>query len=112
MLSDELVPITLKIYEQINDFWKDNLSSKVISFPHVPVDVFEISAIAYEKMQIKFGYDRSTVGIYVKIEGEYIPLKRLNPDCQNFGFKAYIPKNLQYNFEVLDKTLKEILANA
>ena len=109
MLDSDLQEKVDELIKQIVNYWENNVSIiNIITHKGAPFDVFEISTILYNRFDVIFEYERSTIGIKIKVGKEYIGLSRLSKEPIIKGFKSYIPENMLHNFGVLDKTLKSI----
>ena len=60
----------------------------------------------YDTYELKLVYDRSTLGININVDGQFIGLSRLAKEPVYRGFDGCEPENLLHNFKILDKTLK------
>ena len=109
MLNNDLQEKVDELINQIVSYWENKVSIiKIITHEGAPFDIFEVSALLYNQFNVMFEYERSTIGIRIKIGDEYIGLSRLSKESVIKGFKSYIPENMLHNFGVLDKTLKSM----
>jgi len=96
-----------KLIEEIQGFWGKAVSDiRVVDLTDVPFDMFTLYIKLYGAYEVKLVYDRSTLGINIKINRQFIGLSRLANEPVYRGFDGYEPENLLHNFKVLDKTLK------
>lgn len=109
MLDNDLQEKVDELISQIVNYWGENVSIiNIITHKGAPFDIFEVSTILYNRFDVMFEYERSTIGIRIKVENEYIGLSRLSIEPVIKGFKSYTSENMLYNFGILDKTLKSM----
>ncbi len=109
MLDNNLQEKIDDLISQIVRYWGDNISIiNIITHQGAPFDIFEVSTIVYNRFDVMFEYERSTLGIRIKVGNEYIGLSRLSREPVIKGFKSYTTENMLNNFGVLDKTLKSM----
>jgi hypothetical protein len=109
MLSDSTVNNEASaLISKVKKFWNNAVSEiKVISMTDEPFDMFTLSMRMY-KNDVQMEYDRGTLSIKVKLQGQYIALSRLTKELVYRGFEGYKPDNMMHNFSVLDKVLQSI----
>jgi hypothetical protein len=94
---------------KIKEFWGDAVSEiRVTEVTDIPFNMFTMSMIFYGKHQVIMEYERSSVGIRLKIKEEFITLSKLTDEPIYRGLESYVPENLLHNFKVFDKILKNI----
>lgn len=107
MLDNDLQQKVDELTNQIVNYWGNNISIiNVITHKGAPFDIFDVSTILYNRFDVMFEYERSTLGIRIKVGNEYVGLSRLSKEPVIKGFKSYTPENMLNNFSILDKTLK------
>ena len=107
MLDNDMQKKVDELTNQIVSYWGNNISiTNVITHRGAPFDIFEISTILYNRFDVMFEYERSTLGIRIKVGNEYVGLSRLSKEPVIRGFKSYTPENMLNNFSILDRTIK------
>jgi hypothetical protein len=96
---------------KISEYWKDDVSDiKIIMAKDSPVRMFDLAMRFYGKHDVIMEYERSTLGISIKINEKLIALGQLTDEEIFRGLKSYTSENLFHNFNVLDRTLKRMCA--
>jgi hypothetical protein len=75
----------------------------------VPFCEFKWHMNIYNHFDVLLTYDRSILGIYVKIHEEYQSLRNLSTQEIIRGFKSCKQESLEHNFKALDDILKSML---
>ena len=98
-----------KLIKKIENFWNKEVSDiQITDLTNSPFDMFTLYIKLYGKYEVKL-YDRSTLGINLKVKDQFIGLSRLTKEPVFKGFDGYKSENLLSNFKVLDKTVKEVV---
>jgi hypothetical protein len=107
MLDNDLQEKIDGLINQIVSYWGNNVSIiNIITHKGAPFDIFEVSTLLYNRFDVMFEYERSTIGIGIKVANEYIGLSRLSKLPIYRGFDSYSSEsNILHNFQALDDVL-------
>ena len=106
MLSDEGKRGLGQVEDLIALVWGDGVQIEHKEILSAPFDLFELRAIIHDKYEVLISYDRSIVGVNIKIDGTYINLRNLTKRDLIKGFDSSTKEGMLYNFRVLEETLK------
>ena len=73
-----------------------------------PFTEFEWTMKLYDRFEVLITYDRSIIGINVKVNGDFINLRKLTSKEIKKGFDSSKQENIFYNFKLLDEVLKDM----
>lgn len=99
-----------QVIEKIKKFWNNNISNIEIKYiSDKPVAMFSFTMKVYDKYDVMVEYERSTLGYYIGIEGNFIGLSKLAAEPVLRGFDSYrTEEDILHNFKILDDTLKSM----
>jgi hypothetical protein len=107
MLDNEDRMNIKQIEETAKQIWDDEYKLGHIDVLDSPFGIFEMYLMIYN-FAILFTYDRSILGINIKIAGEYKNIRGLTKKEIKGGFDSCEPENLLYNFRILDEILRSM----
>lgn len=108
MLNDWEAIQHIKLLQDIAyKVWGDNCTFGEIIEVESMYPAFDLPVKLYGKYNVKLEYEASTVGIYILLSGRYVGLSRIISDVYK-GFKSMYPENLEHNFRLLDRVLKQM----
>ena len=108
-MSNSLQEEVNQLTNKIQTFWGDNVENiQLTEFTEEPFIMFTLVMKLYGNYDVMMEYERSTLGISVKNQGQYMILSKLSDTPIFRGLKSYIPENLLHNFKALDKVLKNL----
>lgn len=108
MLSKHGTKNLTLLKELINQFWGTNVRIINEEVINAPFDMFKMNIIIYDKFEILIEYDRSIIGISIKIDNNFINLRKLTDKETIKGFESSEKDSILYNFKILDDVLKSI----
>lgn len=92
----------------INQFWGNNVEIINEKIFDAPFDMFSVLIKVNGRFVVLMEYDRSVLDISIKTDDGFIWLTDLAQTDIMEGFESCKEETLLYNFDVLDKTIKEI----
>ena len=102
MIDNEGDENVVKIKEAGNYIWGEQFQIKELKDFNMPFCMFELYVNIYNKYDILLTYDRSIIGINIKIEGEYKNIRKLTNKEIKKGFDSNKYENIIYNFKILE----------
>lgn len=107
MLDNEDRMNIKQIEETAKQIWGDEYKFGHIDVINSPFGIFEMYLIIYN-FDILFTYDRSILGISIKVAGDYKNIRAFTKKEIKGGFDSCKPENLIYNFRILDEILRSM----
>ena len=106
MLDNEGKDNIRTIENTAKQIWGNMCHFGDIKVLEAPFCMFEMQMRIYDKFDILLTYDRSILGINIKVLGEFKNIRKFTSDEIKRGFESCVPENILYNFKVLDNILK------
>jgi len=106
MLSEEGLMHLKLLKNLIQQFWRCNARIINEELLNAPFDMFKMNIIIYDKFEILIEYDRSIIGISIKIDNNFINLRKLTDKETIKGFESSEKDSILHNFKILDDVLK------
>lgn len=85
--------------------WGEQCKIEDIQVHNAPFCMFELKIKLYDSFDILLIYDRSLLSINLKVEDNYINIRKLTNKQIRGGFDSCKLENLLYNFRILDEIL-------
>ena len=109
MLDDEAKRNLQRIREEAFKMWGQDCEFGNIDIVDSPYAEFELPMRLYKRVEVGIYYDRSTMDIGIKQEGDYVILGRFTEEEVFRGFEAMRPEVMRHNFQVLDTVVREMI---
>ena len=93
------------IQEVAQQLWNSNVQIGNVEIIEAPFDLFNLYLIAYGNREVCITYDRSIVGLEVKLGNEYVNIRRIMKDDFVIGFESSKRESLLHNMKILDSLL-------
>lgn len=106
MLSEEGLMHLKLLKNLMQQFWGSNARIINEEVLNAPFDMFKMNIIIYDKFEILIEYDRSIIGISIKIDNNFINLRKLTDKETIIGFESSGKDSILHNFKILDDVLK------
>ena len=103
MADVELIEATAK------QVWGNDVEFGELKVLRSPFPEFEWPVRLYGQVDVEFGYDRSTLGITVPKDGEYVFMRTYTDKPYFIGLASMKAENLLHNFYILDEVVREHL---
>lgn len=93
------------IQEVARQIWNSNVQIGPVEVLEAPFDLFNLYLIVYGNREVRVTYDRSIVGLEVKLGDEYVNIRRIMKDDFVIGFESSKRESLLHNMKILDSLL-------
>lgn len=104
-MDNDVNPGSNSVIELIRQLWGRNVQIKKINDD--PYDnTFTLNFTLYRNKHILAEYKRSSLGLYVFIDGKYTGLSKLTNESIFKRPFCYCQEHMLHNFKILDKVLK------
>ena len=98
------------ILQRLDEQWDDDCELKFVQNLPSPYSEFEITFLLYGKVDVSILYDRSSVDIGIKQDGEYQLLGDFTAQSVFRGRMGMKYENMKHTFEILDEVARGMIA--